>query len=162
MILASISFATDFSKTSKENFSILPSIETETFGLNFYPDNFNFNNELQNCTAYLNKGGYCTDWVFQRIGKRQSGNANQWSGNLKIDEGDKGDVGVQLIGKFGHVFVIEGRSYKPYTSVLNGYVISEFNFGAKWINQSCGVTNLFGVRTQRIIPLNQVARIWRP
>lgn len=171
IVLAAACFAADFSNTDNLDFPAASSTSNGrvNFSLNLSISGFSqnyfrfldFNNGSQSCSAYLGKG-YCTDYVYQRIGKRQRGDANQWSGNVSVTEGRAGDVGVQLIGKFGHVFVIEGPSYKPYTSILNGYVISEMNFGPKWVNQACGVTNLFGVKTTRIIPLNQVARIWRP
>lgn len=165
MIMATISFAEHVSETENFNPNSVPNVSTLKFDINGSISNrftlLEFNKESQNCSKYLGRG-YCTDWVYKRLGVRQRGNANQWQGNIPINKGRAGDVGVQLIGSFGHVFVIEGPSYKPYTAILNGYVISEMNFGSKMVNAGCGVTNLFGIQTKRIIPLNQVARIWRP
>ena len=81
-----------------------------------------------------------------------------WQGNIVRNEGKVGDV---VIFDY-HVAVIERVVYHHGTAQVWGYDISEWNFGPRWVNTVCRVTDKFGVRTDRRIPVSSVARIWRP
>jgi hypothetical protein len=162
MVLAAGIFAA--SETLGANFSVLPAGEEKIFGLDFY-DGFVFQNsfnETQNCSVYFGKG-YCVDYIAFKTGKRQRGNANQWSGNIPTNQGKGGDVAIfDSPSPYGHVAYIVRPVYQHNTANLIGYDIEEWNWGSKWVNRGCGVTDKFGSTTSRRISVSQVSRIWRP
>ncbi len=113
------------------------------------------------CSRYFGRG-YCTDWVAQRTGRRQRGDAGSWQANRGVDQGEPGDVIIQRIGSYGHVAVIERVQYRPYTAIPAAYDVSEMNFGPRMVNAPCAVTNYFGRVTYRTVKVSAVAGVWRP
>ncbi len=111
------------------------------------------------CAQYCGSG-YCTDYIFYRLGVKQQGNAKDWSGNISADQVRSGDVAIFDFGEWGHVAVIESVNGDEIT-------ISEWNWGVKSTNpieQSCGVTVEFGQLHSpfRTISKSTATRFWRP
>lgn len=113
------------------------------------------------CSSYLNRHGYCTDYVYQRTGKRQSGDAGTWRGNLPNDKAQRGDVLIFRNGGAGHVAVVDRVVYQANTAIVWGYDISEMNYGS-WTYPACSVTTNFGKVTQRRVTLSSVSAVWHP
>ena len=114
------------------------------------------------CSQYYGHG-YCTDFIERKTGKRQRGNAGQWSGNIPINQGQGGDVAIfSSPYPYGHVAYIVRPVYQHNTANLIAYDIEEWNWGSQWVNRACAVTSKFGITTSRRVPVSSVSRIWRP
>lgn len=123
---------------------------------------FNFDANAGDCDKYIGKG-YCVDYIKNKIGEKQSGNASQWKGNIQnIKEVKKGDVVIfpNLAGGLGHVAYVESVN-KNNNNILS-INISEKNYGVTMVNKSCGVTNMFNKIGYRTIKIEDVGRVWRP
>lgn len=110
------------------------------------------------CTKYYGKG-YCTDYVEQRVGKRQRGDAGKWSCNVAMVDVRVGDVAV-FKGN-NHVAVVEQVDW-----TTRRVRVSEWNFGRVDRSDpekvSCTITDKFGVRTERTIKIASASCYWRP
>ncbi|HZS46011.1 MAG TPA: CHAP domain-containing protein [Blastocatellia bacterium] len=116
-----------------------------------------------NCSKYLSEGGYCTDYIKFRTGKKQSGDAHLWVGNVNVKDARAGDVAIfpYAADGFGHVAYIE-RANKDSRGNPVSFYISEWNYGSQWVDRACAVTNLFHKPNYRTVQINQVGRVWRP
>lgn len=111
-----------------------------------------------NCWQYCGPSGshgYCTDYIYSRLGARQSGNASQWYGNVNASDVQANDVAIFGSTGYGHVAVVDSVSGDNIT-------ISEWNYGSTLINSICGVTDKYKVKTTRTISKSSVSRFWRP
>jgi hypothetical protein len=113
------------------------------------------------CTPYFGRG-YCTDYIREVTGSAQSGDAATWTPNIDKLDVREGDVAIfRTPAPSGHVALVEkvhvdgGRA--------SWIDISEWNYGAEWINEQCAVTSRFGVTTTRKkIAVQTVHGFWRP
>lgn len=107
------------------------------------------------CSIYYGNG-YCTDYVGHRLGEgyRQGGNAGTWSGNIDSSDVRYNDVAIFNSPGVGHVAVVDSVNGESVT-------ISEWNWGAGWIDENCSVTTKFGILNTRTISMSDVDRFWR-
>jgi surface antigen len=113
----------------------------------------------QDCKQFYGKG-YCTDYIKERTGKQQSGDAKDWKSNIKKDDVKKGDVAIFDFGKWGHVAYVEkvnhNKKGKP-----ESVDISEKNWGSPL--DDCARGPEFGKKTNRKdVSLSRVSRFWHP
>ena len=47
---------------------------------------------IRDCQKWIDKKGYSTDYIEQKTGKRQSGLASSWRGNVRVQGIQPGDV----------------------------------------------------------------------
>lgn len=112
------------------------------------------------CACWIKAGGYCTAYIKLKTGKSQSGDANKWKSNIKSSDVKKGDVAI--FKSKTHVAYVESvnkdKKGKP-TSVK----VSEYNYGPKWVDESCLVTDKFGIVSTRTVDISSVdGGFWRP
>ncbi len=127
---------------------------------------FAFVTNGQDCRKYFGKG-YCTDYIKQRTGKKQSGDAGTWSGNIRnIKEIRPGDVAIfSSPAPWGHVAVIERVIYERNTDKPYEIEISEMNWGRLSSNaeeRKCAVTQKFNQVSRRTVRVTTVKAFWRP
>ena len=120
----------------------------------------------QDCKKYFGKG-YCVDYIKQRVGKKQSGNAGNWRGNINnIKEIRPGDVAIfSSPAPYGHVAVIERVIYERNTDKPYQIEISEMNWGRTSANteeKNCAVTQMFNQVSRRTVRVTTVKAFWRP
>jgi surface antigen len=116
------------------------------------------------CSQWYGKG-YCTDYVAKRTGKRQGGDAKNWSGNVKDKSTIRsGDVVIFDFGHWGHVAVVDQVHYRQVgkAQVADSVRISEWNWADPL--DACARGPNFGKLTtpQRTVSLQSVSRVWRP
>ncbi len=102
--------------------------------------------------------GYCVDYIVQRRGFRQMGDAREWVGNISRDDVRMGDVAIFDFGSYGHVAIVERKMNTTIT-------ISQKNNGpckTQRCDRACGVTDYYNQITIDTIPINSVSRFWRP
>ena len=122
----------------------------------------------QSCEEFFKRKGYCTDYVEQRTGKRQRGNAGTWKGNIPKDQMRAGDVAIfssRRVPPVGHVAVIERVIYKANTAIPIQVEISEYNWGRmrpEPKERACSVTFKFGEKNVRTISVSAFDHVWRP
>lgn len=116
------------------------------------------------CAKYYGKG-YCTDYIKERTGKKQSGNAGTWRGNIQVKEIRSGDVAIFGSPGVGHVAVIERVIYERNTDKPYEIEISEKNWGGASSNKEerdCYVTKMFNQIGRRTVRVSNVKAFWRP
>jgi surface antigen len=114
------------------------------------------------CAKYFGKG-YCVDYIKNRVGKKQSGDAATWSGNIDPKSVQPGDVAIfNSPAPYGHVAVVERVIYERNTDRPYQVEISEWNWGAQWVDKDCAVTNMFAKQSRRMVRVNIVKAFWRP
>jgi len=122
---------------------------------------FNFQRD---CAQWADKHGYSTDYIKQKIGKRQPGQAENWRGNVEPKDVQPGDVVVTHVRhksrgmRASYVEEVRRNSDGSAASVL----VSEWNVGP-FVDERCNVTDHFGMLSpQRPIAIDTVVKVWRP
>lgn len=117
---------------------------------------------IRDCQKWIDKKGYSTDYIEQKTGKRQSGLASSWRGNVRVQGVQPGDVvlvRLRVPGAMHAAFVEEVR--RNAAGAVSTIRLSEWNWG-RMINQRCLVTETFGqLSSGRWINLDDVAQVWR-
>ena len=49
-------------------------------------------NFIKECRQWIDKKGYSTDYIEEKLGKRQAGMASSWRGNVAVADVQAGDV----------------------------------------------------------------------
>lgn len=136
-----------------------------------------------NCSDWVNRGGYCVDYVRSRIPTfpipKDVAEISVLK-NREVRDVDEGDVAIFDLRHYWHVAYVE-KVHRDRYGAATAIDVSEQNFGGqmsfddyvnRWSpkNESewkratcCGVTeeyDLTGVRKN--IPLNSVTQIWSP
>lgn len=109
------------------------------------------------CAKYYGKG-YCVDYIKLKAGKKQSGNAENWYSNISKSKVKAGDVAIFSYGHVAYVDSVNKDKKKNVVSVN----ISEWNYGSKYTDKYCRVTNMYGKKGKRTLALSSVTRFWRP
>jgi hypothetical protein len=120
-------------------------------------------NFVRDCQDWIDKKGYSTDYIEQKIGKRQRGLASQWRGNVLAREVQSGDVALIALSAPGaqHAALVE-EVRKNSDGNVTAIRVSEWNWG-RTTNERCLITENFGrLAPERWINLSGVAQIWRP
>lgn len=108
------------------------------------------------CDCWIKEGGYCTAYIKLKTRKSQSGDANKWKSNIKSSDVKKGDVAI--FKSITHVAYVENVSKDKKT-----VTVSEYNYGPKWTDKKCLVTDKFGVVSTRTVNISSVdGGFWRP
>jgi hypothetical protein len=116
------------------------------------------------CSQWVDKKGYSTDYIKLRTGKRQRGMAEGWRGNIAPKDVQAGDAVITHIPDKGRrmrvSYVEEVRPGADGSA--SAVVVTEWNEG-KYIDEACFVTDHFGRDSgKRSIPIDTVVRAWRP
>ncbi len=122
---------------------------------------FNFQRD---CAPWIEKRGYSTDYIEQKVGKRQPGTADGWRGNVAAKDVQPGDVVLTLIREKGRSmrasYVEDVR--RNADGSPGAVFVSEWNMG-RYIDERCFVTDHFGMLSPpRPITIDAVVRVWRP
>lgn len=114
------------------------------------------------CNTWIEKKGYSTDYIEQRVGQRPSGNqVADWVSNLEPKDAKAGDV----------VFISSGTERGQRAEVveevltnadgsIRAFRTSSMNIG-KMVEPRCNITENFGKVVERTIPFGHVLRAWR-
>jgi len=119
-------------------------------------------NFLKDCQQWIEKKGYSSDYIEQKVGKRQRGLPGSWRGNVAVREVQTGDVALIALpaGAQHAAFVEEVRHNAD--GAVNSIRLSEWNWGPT-TNARCLVTENFGkLAPERWIETGSIASIWRP
>lgn len=119
----------------------------------------------EKCKDYVEKKGYSADYIESKTGKRQPGPAARWKSNIELSDLKVGDVVFAYLRDAGGNAqrvamvdeVIAGADGKA-TAVI----ISEWNFGKRFTDKDCFVTDKFGLPTSTREPVAAILRAWRP
>ena len=116
------------------------------------------------CSQWVEKKGYSTDYIKLRTGKRQRGMAEGWRGNIAAKDVQAGDVVMTYIPDKGRrmrvSYVEEVRANADGSA--GAAIITEWNEG-RYVDEPCFVTDHFGRDSgRRSIPIDTVVRAWRP
>jgi hypothetical protein len=136
-----------------------------------------------NCNDWINRGGYCVDYVKTKVPTFPSPKSVAEITVLKNKETSKveeGDVAIFDLGKYWHVAYVEKVHMDSHGSAT-AVDISEMNFGGQisfdeyktqWHTKSesewkralcCGVTKKYDQLSMRQnISINSVEQIWSP
>jgi hypothetical protein len=117
----------------------------------------------RDCAAWIEKKGYSTDYVEQKVGARQPGLASEWQGNLPVAEVAPGDVVLVKLRAPGaaHAAVVE-EVRRDAEGAVSDLRLSEWNWG-RLTDPRCLVTENFGrLSPSRWIAPEAVAAVWRP
>jgi|SRR5450755_1515679 hypothetical protein len=122
---------------------------------------FNFQRD---CALWIEKHGYSTDYIRQKVGKRQPGTADAWRGNVAVKDVQPGDVVLTLIREKGRSmrasYVEDVR--RNADGSPGAVFVSEWNEG-RYIDERCFVTDHFGLLSPpRPITIPAIVRVWRP
>jgi surface antigen len=100
------------------------------------------------CSQYIGKG-YCTDYIKKMTGNSQPGDAKNWVSNISPSEVLPCDTAIFTnVGNFGHVAFVDAVSRDGDGRPIS-VNLSEWNYGSIFQDESCGVTNKFGITTVR-------------
>jgi hypothetical protein len=116
------------------------------------------------CSQWVEKKGYSTDYIKLRTGKRQRGTPDGWRSNIAVKDVKAGDVVITAIkDKPPHLRVSFVEEVRPTSDGSAGaVVVTEWNEG-KYVDERCLVTDHFGLDSgRRSIPIDTVVRAWRP
>jgi len=105
---------------------------------------------LGDARCWARSGGFCNDWVEQRLGKGRAAGAAP----IAPDEVRKGDVAVFASrAHYAHVDgVVRDAAGRPVAVDL-----SEYNFGTCWVDAESMVTEKYKVvNRRRSVPLSDV------
>ena len=118
----------------------------------------------RDCSQWIEKKGFSTDYIKLRTGKRQRGMADGWRGNVAPKDVQPGDVVITYIkdkGRRMRVSYVEDVR-RNGDGRAGAVIVTEWNEG-KYIDEPCLVTDHFGRDSgQRSIPIDTVVRVWRP
>jgi len=120
-------------------------------------------NFLKDCQQWIDKKGYSSDYIEQKLGKRQWGLPGSWRGNVAVRDVQAGDVVLIALTAAGaqHAAYVEEVRRNP-DGAVNGIRISEWNWGPM-TNARCLITENFGkLAPERWIDAGSVAAVWRP
>ena len=118
----------------------------------------------RDCSQWVEKKGFSTDYIKLKTGKRQRGMAESWRGNVDAKDVQPGDVVITHIpdkGRRMRVSYVEDVR-RDSDGKAGAVVVTEWNEG-KYIDEPCFVTDHFGRDSgRRSIPIDTVVRAWRP
>lgn len=117
----------------------------------------------RDCQQWIDKKGYSTDYIEQKIGKRQPGLAGAWRGNISVEDVQPGDVVLLRLERPGaqHAAFVEEVRRGP-DGAVRALHLSEWNWG-RATDERCLVSETFGrLAPRRWIDLAAVAQVWRP
>jgi hypothetical protein len=116
------------------------------------------------CKEWIDKKGYSADDIEAKTGRRQPGFPAQWKNNVAPADVQVGDVVF--------AYFREGATTQRVAmvdEVINGgdgkaaaVVITEWNYGQRYTNQKCFVTDKFGLPSSSRIPVPSILRVRRP
>jgi hypothetical protein len=118
----------------------------------------------RDCSQWIEKKGFLTDYIKLKTGKRQRGMAETWRGNVEPKHVQPGDVFLTHIKDKGKrmraSYVEEVRRAADRSA--GPLLVTEWNEG-KYIDEPCFVTDHFGRDSGlRPVPPDTVIRVWRP
>jgi len=104
--------------------------------------------------------GYSEHFIKLMIGKRQNGQIKNWVNNINVSQVRKGDVAIfRSINHAAYVHSVVKNKYGRIKYII----VKEWNYGTKWFDYTCNVTNKFGKTTKRRVKLEEVdGGFWRP
>ena len=117
----------------------------------------------RDCQRWIEQKGYSTDYIEQKLGKRQPGLAGSWRGNVTLAEVAPGDVALIRFSTPGalHAALVE-RVRRNDAGQPVALQVSEWNWG-KIVEPRCLVTENFGrLAPTRWAAVDSVAHVWRP
>ena len=120
-------------------------------------------NFLKDCQQWIEKKGYSSDYIEQKLGKRQRGLPGSWRGNVAVRDVQAGDVALIALPAAGaqHAAYVE-EVRRNAERAVTGIRISEWNWGPT-TNTRCLITENFGKPApERWIESSSVAAVWRP
>jgi hypothetical protein len=138
--------------------------------------------ERCNCDVWMERGGYCVDYIKDRIPSFQIPTKDEMAAlkNTDVEEVAEGDVVVFAIKNYWHVAYVEAvrRNWRGEATAID---VSEKNFGdglsfaefkARWKSKSrhewnravcCGITENYDLVTWRKnVSLDTVKQVWSP
>jgi hypothetical protein len=117
---------------------------------------------IRACQNWIDKKGYSTDYIEQKIGKRQPGLASEWRGNIPAHDVQPGDVVLIRLPAAGAMHAaLADDIRRTADGNVSEIRVSEWNWG-KMTDQRCLVTENFGkLSPTRWINLAAVAQVWR-
>jgi len=135
------------------------------------------------CSDWMNKGGYCVDYIKGKIPVfpiPQNTTAIASLKNKQVSEITEGDVAMFNFSNYWHVAYVE-KVHRDQKEVARSIDVSEMNFGdrltldefkAKWKSRNerewqraicCGVTDKYDETSYRKnVAINMVKQIWSP
>jgi|SRR5664279_894455 len=117
----------------------------------------------RDCAQWIEKHGYSSDYIKLKVGKRQRGVPETWTGNVEPKDVQVGDVVISYIREKGRnsraAYVEDVR--RNFSGEAAAVFVSEWNMGP-YIDERCFVTTRFGVISQNVIGIDAVVRVWRP
>ncbi len=121
---------------------------------------------IRDCQKWIDQKGYSTDYIEQKLGKRQPGMASSWRGNILVENVQPGDV--VLLGfrrpdgsESRHAAFVEEARWSA-DGAVSRLRLSEWNWG-RMTDKRCLVTVTYGrLAPERWIELSAVAQVWRP
>jgi len=136
-----------------------------------------------NCDDWMNRGGYCVDYVKTKIPSfpiPKSIAEISVLKNREVSKVEEGDVAIFDLGRYWHVAYVE-KVHLDSHGIATSIDVSEMNFGGqmsfqeyrnKWNQKNesewkralcCGVTKKYDRTSRRKnIALNSVEQIWSP
>jgi len=136
-----------------------------------------------NCDDWMNRGGYCVDYVKAKIPAFQIPKTDTEMtalNNREISKVEEGDVAIFDLGRYWHVAYVE-KVHTDSQGRATTIDISEKNFGGpipfdeyqdRWHIKSesewkrslcCGVTRKYDQQSiRRNVPISMVEQIWSP
>ena len=136
-----------------------------------------------NCGDWVNKGGYCVDYVKTKIPTfpiPKSVAEIATLNNKETSKVEEGDVAIFDLGKYWHVAFVE-KVHVDSKGSATAIDVSEMNFGGqlsydeykkRWHTKNkgewkralcCGVTNKYDrMSTRKNVALDSVEQIWSP
>lgn len=135
------------------------------------------------CGDWMNKGGYCVDYVKERVAVFPVPQNTTEIASLKnkpVSEISEGDVAIFNLSKYWHVAYVE-KVYRDQNGAARAIDVSEMNFGdrltrdefkAKWKSRNerewqraicCGVTDKYDeLSFRKNVAVNTVTQVWSP
>lgn len=136
-----------------------------------------------NCDDWMNRGGYCVDYVKTKIPEfpiPKTDTEMAALNNKEISKVEVGDVAIFDLGRYWHVAYVEKVHLDRHGSAI-ALDVSEMNFGGqlsfdeykkRWHTENegewkralcCGITKKYDQTSKRKkIALNSVEQIWSP
>jgi len=113
-----------------------------------------------NCYFENGYNGYSEDYIKLKTGKKQVGQIKNWKNNISLSQLRRGDVAI--FRRLNHAAIVSYVHKNKHGKVV--YIkIKEWNYGTKWVDYACKITNKFGKTTFRKIHPQQVdGGFWRP
>lgn len=90
--------------------------------------------------CWLSKGGFCTDYILKMIRRGQPGKEIRLNKKVRSEDVKKGDVAL-FISRIHYAYVesvVKDKKGKPIA--VN---VSEYNYGACWVDQPSMVTDQY-------------------